>query len=148
MRLVKIYTSERKFFSGAFLDQVTASEPLSRKVPRNLWIYKQLLRFCMKYFRPLKEHFNRVSGLKQDPPLILGMFDQLSIWNTTQSTKCNIFLYRVFFLWLQVFDHSYNRNINCIFGQLLRGFYYLYVPSCEPNSSSMASFFLPLKKIA
>ena len=32
MRLVKILTSERKIFSGAFLDQVTASDPLSRKV--------------------------------------------------------------------------------------------------------------------
>ena len=35
MRLVKDSISDRKIFSGAFLDQVTASEPLSRKVPRN-----------------------------------------------------------------------------------------------------------------
>ena len=47
------------------------------------------------------------------------------------------------FLRLQVFDQSYIRTINCIFGQLLKGFYYLYMLSYEPNSFSMASSFLP-----
>ena len=35
MRLVKILTSERKLFSGAFLDQVTTCEPLSPKAHEN-----------------------------------------------------------------------------------------------------------------
>ena len=41
MRQVKDSISDRKIFYDACLDQVTASEPLSQKVPRNFWIYKQ-----------------------------------------------------------------------------------------------------------
>ena len=72
-----------------------------------------------------------------------GIQFRVLIWSIrfcTQSIVCLI--YRVFFMTM-VFDHSHFRAINCIFGHLLRGFYYLYVHSCEPNSFSMASFFLP-----
>ena len=40
MRLVKTLILESKIFSRAILDQVTASGPLSRKIPRNIWIFK------------------------------------------------------------------------------------------------------------
>ena len=93
------------------------------------------------------------------PTLEVGCIDSLSLvslleliigflwfWTPRRGRSYKIpsvCMYRVFFLWLQVFDHSYIRTINCIFGQFLRGFYYSYVPSCEPNSFSMASFFGP-----